>query len=100
VRGKSRRELRHVRTRLRGDPVVHSRTEICVLIVPASKSSHAKAPEEGSSRTMGESAGQKQAAMTYPTEELVRRIVGSLLRGDYRGKFFCSSGLVKLARES
>jgi hypothetical protein len=38
--------------------------------------------------------------MTYPTEELVRRIVGSLLRSDYCGKFFCSSCLVKLARES
>jgi hypothetical protein len=38
--------------------------------------------------------------MTYPPEELVRRIVGSLLRSDYRGKFFCSSCLVKLAPES
>ena len=49
---------------------------------------------------MGESAGQKEAAMTDPTEELVRRIVGSLLRSDYRGEFFCSSCLGKLARES
>jgi hypothetical protein len=38
--------------------------------------------------------------MTYPTEELVRRIVGRFLRSDYRGEFFCSSCLVKLARES
>jgi hypothetical protein len=39
--------------------------------------------------------------MTDPTEELVRRIVGSLLRSDYRGEFFCSSScLGKLARES
>src|SRR6266436_10214206 len=51
-------------------------------MVPASQSSHAK------------------AAMTYPTEELVRHLVGNLVRSDYRGKFFCSSCLVKLARES
>jgi hypothetical protein len=38
--------------------------------------------------------------MTGPTEELVRRIVGSLLRSDYRVAFFCSSCLGKLARES
>ena len=49
---------------------------------------------------MGERAGQKEAAMTGPTEQVVRRIVGRLLRGDYRGQFFCSSCLVKLARES
>lgn len=49
---------------------------------------------------MGERAGQEEAAMTYPTEEFVRRIVGRLLCSDYRGKFFCSSCLVKLARES
>ena len=38
--------------------------------------------------------------MTSPTEEVVRRLVGRLLRSDYRGEFFCSSCLVKLARES
>ena len=38
--------------------------------------------------------------MTYLTEELVRRIVGHFLRSDNRAQFFCSSGLVKLARES
>jgi hypothetical protein len=38
--------------------------------------------------------------MTDPTEEMVRRIVGRLLRSDYGGEFFCSSCLVKLARES
>jgi ferredoxin len=38
--------------------------------------------------------------MTDPTEELVRRIVGSLLHSDYRGNFFCSTCLVKLAWES
>lgn len=35
-----------------------------------------------------------------PLEELVRRMVGSLLRSDCRGEFFFSSCLVKLARES
>jgi hypothetical protein len=49
---------------------------------------------------MGERAGQKEAGMTSPTEEVVRRLVGRLLRSDYRGEFFCSSCLVKLARES
>jgi hypothetical protein len=44
--------------------------------------------------------GQKEAAMTYPTEEVVRRIVSRLLRSDYRGEFYWSSCLVKLARES
>jgi hypothetical protein len=29
--------------------------------------------------------------MTDPTEASVRRIVGRLLRSDYRGEFFCSS---------
>jgi ferredoxin len=38
--------------------------------------------------------------MTDPTEELVRRVVGNLLRSDYRGNVFCSTCLVKLARES
>jgi hypothetical protein len=71
-----------------------------VLMVPDGKSSHAKAAEEGSSSAMDKSAGQTEAAMTDPTEELVRRIVGSLLRSDYRGEFFCSSCLGKLARES
>ena len=71
-----------------------------VLMVPGGKSSQAKAAEEGSSRAMGERAGQKEAAMTSPPEEVVRRIVGRLLRSDYRGQFFCSSCLVKLARES
>jgi len=51
--------LRQVRTRLHGDPVIHSRTEMGVLMVPAGKSSQAKAAEEGSSSAMGESAGQK-----------------------------------------
>jgi hypothetical protein len=69
-------------------------------MVPAGKSSQSKAAEEGSSNAMGERAGQKEAAMTYPTEEVVRRIVGRLLRSDYRGKFFCSSCLVKLARDT
>jgi hypothetical protein len=39
--------------------------------------------------------------MTYiMTDELVGREVGKLLRVDYRGKFLCSSCLVKLVRDT
>ena len=39
--------------------------------------------------------------MTYiMTDELVRREGGKLLRVDYRGKFLCSSCLVKLVRDT
>jgi len=34
--------------------------------------------------------------MTYTIEDFVRREVGKLLRVDYRGKFMCSSCLLKL----
>jgi hypothetical protein len=92
--------MHRMRAPLLGDPVAHSRTEMGDLMVPDGQSSQAKAAEEGSSRAMGERAGQKEATMTYPTEDRVCRIVGRLLRNDYRGQFFCSSCLVKLARES
>ena len=39
--------------------------------------------------------------MTYiMIDELVRREVSKLLRVDYRGKFLCSSCLVKLVRDT
>ena len=34
--------------------------------------------------------------MTHTTEDFVRREVGDLLRGEYRGKFLCSACLVKM----
>ncbi len=37
--------------------------------------------------------------MTYTTEDFVRREVGDLLRGEYRGKFLCSACLVKMTLE-
>jgi hypothetical protein len=37
--------------------------------------------------------------MTYTTEDFVRREVGGLLRGEYRGKFLCSTCLVKMTLE-
>ena len=37
--------------------------------------------------------------MTSTTEDVVRRAVGGLLRGDYHGDFLCSPCLVKLIRE-
>ena len=37
--------------------------------------------------------------MTYRTEDFVRREVGDLLRGRYRGKFLCSACLTKLTLE-
>ena len=37
--------------------------------------------------------------MTYTTEDFVRREVGFLLRGEYRGRSLCSACLVKLTGE-
>jgi hypothetical protein len=45
--------------------------------------------------------GEAGKTMTYiMTDELVRREVGTVLRVDYRGKFLCSSWLVKLVRDT
>ncbi len=38
-------------------------------------------------------------AATYTTVDLVRRVVDGLLRGDCRGRFVCSSCLVRLTRD-
>ena len=35
----------------------------------------------------------------YTAGDFVRRVVGSLLQGDYRGKFLCPSCLGKLTRD-
>jgi hypothetical protein len=35
----------------------------------------------------------------YTISDFVRRVVESLLRGDHRGRFFCSRCLVKLTKE-
>jgi hypothetical protein len=51
----------------------------------------------GYTRSLGE--GEEEGAMTYTTEEFVRREVGDLLRGRYRGKFLCSECLTKLTLE-
>ncbi len=48
----------------------------------------------GYTRSLGE--GEEKGAMTYTTEDLVRRQVGKLLRVDYRGKCLCSACLVTL----
>jgi hypothetical protein len=37
--------------------------------------------------------------MSRTGEDFIRREVGNLLRGDYRGKFICASCLLKLAIE-
>jgi hypothetical protein len=37
--------------------------------------------------------------MTYSAEDFVRREVGALLRGEYRGKPLCSACLVKMTLE-
>ncbi len=34
----------------------------------------------------------------YTVGDFVRRVVGSLLHGAYRGEFFCSPCLIKLTR--
>jgi hypothetical protein len=38
-------------------------------------------------------------ATIYTVGDFVRRVVGSLLQGGYRGKFLCSSCLIKLTRD-
>ena len=37
-------------------------------------------------------------ATIYTVGDLVRRVVGSLLQGGYRGKFLCSPCLIKLTK--
>jgi hypothetical protein len=45
--------------------------------------------------------GEAKNTMTYiMIDEVVRREVGKLLRVDYRGKFLCSSCLVKFVRDT
>jgi hypothetical protein len=47
-----------------------------------------------------EALGKEEGAMTYTTEELVRREVGKLLRVDYPGKPLCLLCLVKHIRQT
>jgi hypothetical protein len=58
---------------------------------------HAEAVDQG---TSGAQPGdEEEGSMTFTTEDIIRPEVGFLLRGDYRGKFLCSSCLVKQIRE-
>jgi hypothetical protein len=65
-----------------GDPPGH---RTWLLVVPLAG---------GYTRSLGE--GEEEGAMTYTTEDFVRRQVGKLLRVDYRGKCLCSACLVAL----
>jgi len=66
-------------------------------VASAGTMAQADAGEEGTSGASGER--DEEVSMSFTTEDIIRPEVDFLLRGDYRGKFLCSSCLVTLIRE-